>query len=468
MASLVRSIDLDRPVEDVYERWSRLERLPQLLDCVQSVERLDERRTHWVVRIRGEVRHFDAETTEDEPNLRLAWRATGATPHTGTVDFHRLGAGRSRITVQLDWEPSGLFDTVGNRLGLVARAVDADLERFRDRLGAVPAGPTIDLRDDAGEPGGAAEAGDPRGRSADRPTDIPAKGWLQVLKRTVKQLKSDNVPIVSGGVAYYSFLALVPALAAVVSIYGLVAEPSDVGRQLNSFFGALPKDAAQLLRSQVRAITAQQAGGLGTAAAIGIVGSLWSASKGMQALISSLNIAYDEEETRKGLRLRAITLGMTVGLAVVATAVIAAMVVAGSLSSHLPTAGQWAVSVARWPVLFVVLTGGLAVLYRYAPDRDEPEWRWVSPGALLAAALLVLGSFGFALYVNAFGSYSETYGSLGAIVVLLLWLNLTAYVVVLGAELDAELERQTAKDTTEGADQPLGTRDAYAADTVAA
>jgi membrane protein len=455
MATLVRSVDVERPVEQVYEQWAQLERLPELLAHVVSVERLDDEHSHWVVQIAGQRREFDARTTQDEPGLRLAWTASGPTAHAGVVDFHRLGPGRSRITVQLDWEPAGLFDQLGDRLGFVRRGIDGDLEAVRDGLGAAP---EIDLR----------EAPPEEGRDAASPAEIPKRGWVEVLKRTVKQLKSDNVPVVSGGVAYYAFLALVPALAAVVSIYGLVADPSDVGRQLDSFFGALPRDAAQLLRSQVTSITAQQAGGLGVAAAIGIAGSLWSASKGMQAMIASLNIAYDEEESRKGLRLKAMTLGMTVVGAVVITGLVAAMTVVGALASHLPTAGQWAVSIARWPVLFAVLGLGIAMLYRYAPDRDDPEWRWVTPGAAVAAALVVLGSLGFARYVNAFGSYSETYGSLGAIVVLLLWLNLTAYIVVFGAELDAELERQTARDTTTGRDRPMGTRQAYAADTVAA
>jgi membrane protein len=468
MRTIVRSVDVARPAAEVAARWARLEELPGILRSVVSVERVDDDRSRWVVRIKGEERAFGARVTESVPGVRLAWAAEGPTPHTGSVDFHRIDATHTRVTAQIDWEPRGLFDKVGDRLHLVARAVGADLERFRDAVESSVPVPAHDSDDTVTGTASVAITRGGEGRDAESPTDIPPKGWLQVLKRTVEQLKSDNVPVVAGGVAYFSFLALVPALAAVVSVYGLVADPSDVGRQLESFFGALPQDAADLLRTQLQNITDQQAGGLGVAVVIGILASLWSASKGMQAMISALNIAYDEEETRKGLRLRVITLGMTLALIVGASALVAGMIGLGAVASGLGTAGEVTLTVVRWPLLFGVLVLGLALLYRYAPDRDDPAWRWVTPGALVASALLVLGTFGFAFYVNNFGSYGETYGTLGAIVVLLLWLNLTAYVVVLGAELDAELERQTARDTTKGPEEPMGTRGAEAADTVAA
>lgn len=452
MASIVCSVDVERPVREVYERWSRIDELPRILGNVVSIHRLDERTTRWVVRVAAEQREFEAVVTEEVPSLRMAWKGLGVPHQAGVVTFHRLSDRRSRMTVQLDWEPAGLFDRVGDRLGLVERAVRSDLQAFKQHVEAAPAAPVASAATHQEEAG--------LGRDAERPTGIPAAGWKMLLKRTFKQLKSDNVPVVAGGVAYFAFLALVPALAAIVSIYGIVADPSDVGRQLESFFGALPRDAADLLREQVENITSQQAGGLGLAAVIGILASLWSASKGMQAMIAALNIAYDEEETRKGLRLRAITLGMTVFMAAGIVVLIALMIVAGSV-------GGAVVGVIRWPLLFGALLLGLALLYRYAPDRDDPAWRWITPGAAVAAVLAVGGSFAFATYVNNFGKYSETYGSLGAIVVLLLWLDLTAYVVVLGAELDAELERQTARDTTTGLAKPLGAREAHAADTVA-
>jgi membrane protein len=455
MATIICAIDVDRPVRDVYERWRRIDELPRILQNVVAIRQLDDRTTRWTVRIAKEQREFDAEVTEQVPELRMAWKGRGTPEQAGVVTFHRLDARRSRMTVQLDWEPAGLFDRIGDRLGIVERAVRSDLERFKAHVEATAASAPVPSAAAAEEP----PADDAPGRQAESPTDIPVQGWKQIARRTFTQLKTDNVPVVAGGVAYYSFLALVPALAAVVSIYGIVADPGDVGRQLDSLFRALPNDAANLLQDQVRTITGQQTGGLGVAAVVGILGSLWSASKGMQALIVSLNIAYDEEETRKGLRLRALTLGMTVALAAAATALVAVMILLGNLG----IVG----GVLRWPLLLGALVLGLAVLYRYAPDRDDPAWRWVTPGAAVAATLMGVGTLAFALYVNHFGKYSETYGSLGAIVVLLLWLNLTAYVVVFGAELDAEMERQTARDTTTGRDEPLGARQAFAADTVA-
>lgn len=459
MANFVCSVDVARPVGDVAAQWSRIEAFPAVLHSVVAVDRLDEERSRWTVRIAGEERTFEARITERIDGARVAWSADGSATHAGVVTFHRLGPDRSRVTLQLDWVPVGLFDRVGARFRLVERAICGDLERFARHVEVAAPAP--------------APAGNPRraaaeGRHAESPAEIPARGWLAVLKRTVQQLKSDNVPVVAGGVAFFCFLALIPALAAVVSIYGLVADPADVTRQLDSVLGALPEDAAALLREQLEGITSTSTGGLGLAVVVSVLGSLWSASKGMQALIAALNIAYDEDETRTGLKLRGLTLLLTFGLAGGAVAVTFAMVLVGAVAGRLGTAGELALTIVRWPVLFAVLVAGLAALYRYAPNRDDAEWRWVTPGAALAAALVVLGSLAFAVYVDNFGSYSETYGSLGAIVALLVWLDLAAYVVVLGAELDAELERQTAHDTTTGRDQPMGERQAYAADTVAA
>lgn len=458
MSNLVCSVDVDRPVHAVHTQWSRLETLPDVLPSVVEVRRLDERRTHWVVRIRGEQRSFDAVTTEVIDGARIAWEATGEATHAGVIDFHRLSEGRTRITLQLDWEPAGLFDQLGARAGIVARAARRDLEAFAHHVESVTATPAPAAR--------GSDAGD--GRSADGPLEIPTAGWVEVLKRTMKQVKADNVPVVAGGVAFFSFLSLIPALAAVVSIYGLVADPEDVQQQFESFFAAAPDEVATFLRTQLETITDQQAGGLGLAAAVGLLGALWSASKGAQALIAALNIAYDEEERRKGPRLLAVRLLMTIVLAVAAAAAVAGMMLVGAVAGRMGTAGQWTLTIVRWPLLLLALATGLAALYRYAPHRDDAEWRWITPGAGLAATLVVLGSLAFAVYVNNFGSYSETYGGLGAIVVLLLWLQLAAYVVVMGAELDAELERQTARDTTTGPEQAMGERGAYVADTVAA
>jgi membrane protein len=307
-----------------------------------------------------------------------------------------------------------------------------------------------------------------RGRDASRPRDIPKAGWKDILKRTKKETSRDYMSLVAGGVAFYGLLAIFPALAAVVSIWGLVADPATVEQQLSGAMGFLPPQAAEILRSQLQGVAGQSGAGLGLGVAIGILGALWSAAKGTKALMQGLNIAYDEEERRGFLKLNAIALALTfgamlfaivtLGLIAVLPAVLNVMNISGTIAT--------AITLLKWPVLLAVIVVGLAVLYRYAPSRDQPEWRWVSWGAGVGTALWLVGSIAFSVYVQNFGNYDKTYGSVGAIVVLMMWFWLTAYSILLGAELNAEMEHQTKRDTTRGAPRPMGERDAHAADTL--
>ena len=308
---------------------------------------------------------------------------------------------------------------------------------------------------------------DDRGRRAARPGEIPARGWKDILARTAKQLKADDVSTQSAAVAFYAILALFPALLALVSLYGLAADPADVRSQLSSFLEAAPTDARRLVTDQLGAITRSASGGLGVGVVVGTAVALWTASSGVKALIKGVNVAYGERETRTFVRLRGLALVLTV-LGVVGVAVMLGLVVAlpAVLDRVAGDAVRWVGLVLRWPLVALLIFAALAVVYRYAPDRENPEWRWVSWGAVVAAALWLLASIGFSVYVSLLGSYNETYGSLGAIVVLLLWLYLSAFAILGGAELNAEMERQTARDTTTGADRPMGERDAYAADTL--
>lgn len=305
------------------------------------------------------------------------------------------------------------------------------------------------------------------GRGATSPTDIPAAGWKLVLLRTKEQVKSDNVTILAAGVAFYLMLALVPTLAAAVSLYGLVADPSQVAEQVNEFSAALPRDAEQLLEEQLESITAGSTTGLGVRFVIALVLALWSASKGAKAMIEATNVAFDEDETRGFLRLRLLALAFTVGGIVVMVGGLAMIAVFPRIGGDEGSTGRLVATIVRWPLLAVAMMVALAALYRFAPDRADPRWRWVSPGAAVSTLLWLAGSGLFALYADRFGNFNKTYGSLGAVVVLMLWLFLTGFIVILGAELNAEAERQTAYDTTTGRSQPLGGRDAYAADTVA-
>lgn len=307
-----------------------------------------------------------------------------------------------------------------------------------------------------------------RGREAERPSEIPAPGWKDVLVRTKREVKNDNISIVAAGVAFYAFLAIFPALAALIAIYGLVADPADVQRQAEPLTGAVPGGVQELMREQMARLAGESGRSLGLGALFGILVALWSANKGTSALVTALNIAYDEEEKRGFFRKTATTLGLTVGgvffgaLAVGLVVVIPALLGRVGLGNIAATLIQW----LRWPMLAAAVLFALAVVYRYGPSRDRPQWRWVSWGSVVATALWLLASAGFSFYVSRFGSYNETYGSVAAIAILLFWFFLSAYIVILGAELNAEMEHQTARDTTAGRPQPRGRRGAYAADTV--
>jgi len=311
-----------------------------------------------------------------------------------------------------------------------------------------------------------AEAG--RGREAQKPAQIPGRGWLDVLRRVKQQLKEDRLSIIAAGVAFYALLAVFPSLLAVVAIYGLVADPVEIERQANAMRSMMPAQAADMLLRQLQGLIATDRGALGFGAIVGILLALWSASAGVRTLMEALNVAYDEKERRGFLRFYSTALFLTLaGIVAVIVAigiVVAVPIVLGFLG--LDSVVDAILRYARWPLVAVFVMFGLAVLYRYGPSRDEPRWRWVSWGAAIATTLWLAGSAAFSLYVTRFGNYNETYGSAAAVVILLMWLLLSAYAVLIGAEINAELERQTTRDTTEGSEKPLGKRGAYAADTV--
>jgi membrane protein len=474
-------VDVDRPVRQVYDAWSRIEDLPRILPGVASVRPLDERSSHWVVVVARERREFGAVVIDQLPDARISWRSRSGTPkHEGAVTFRPLDTGRTRVTVELTWQPGGLFDRLGHRLGLVARQVDRDLEAFKEHVESTP--PVEGHRAAIGVDAGAGAASTPadhivdaaaasfddgRGRTADSPTQIPVQGWQDILKRTLAQVKSDNVPFIAGGVAFYVFLSLIPALLAVILVYGLVADPQDVREQITDYVTALPSDARSFLLGQLERITEQDTEGLGVGLVASVVAAIYSASKGMQGLIAALNVAYEEEETRKFVKLRLTILGLTLAVIVGGAAGVGGMAILGSVAEDLGDAGGIALTVLRWPLLAAFLVFGLAALYRFAPDRDVAKWRWVTPGAIVATVLWVLGSVAFSIYASVAGNFSESYGALSGVAVMLLWLLLSAYAIILGAEFDSEMERQTARDSTKGPRRPLGQRDAYAADTVA-
>jgi membrane protein len=308
---------------------------------------------------------------------------------------------------------------------------------------------------------------DGHGRDADSPKDIPAKGWKDIAIRVKREVKEDNMGLVGAGVAFYTLLALFPAIVALISLYGLVVDPPQVTKKVGDLLEFMPKASRDVIQQQLENITASPKAGLGIGLAVSVLAALWSASGGMRALMTGLNIAYDEQESRKFIKLRLVSLALTLGavlLAIVSMGGVIGVPAAFDASEPIGMALAW----LRWPVLAAIMMAGLAVVYRYGPDRDDPKWTWVSWGAGIATLLWVIASAVFSFYVSSFGKFNKTYGTLAGVVVLMLWLSLSSFIVLLGAEINSELERQTAKDTTKGPDRPIGERDAYAADTVGA
>ena len=306
----------------------------------------------------------------------------------------------------------------------------------------------------------------PRGRQAENPADIPAMGWKDIAFRLKDEVSEDRVGLIAAGVAFYALLALFPAVTAILAIGGLLFEPNQIIDQMAALNGVVPAAAMDIMTQQATAVAGSREGGLGLAAIFGTLLAVYSASKGMGSLMEGMNVAYDEQEERSFIRLKLETLGLTLflifGLLTGMTVMTATPVLLQML--HLGAMAETLSKLVIIAALFVLTLIGLAVLYRYGPSRDTPEIKWSSPGALAACVLWIVGSAGFAFYVANFGSYNESFGALGGVVILLMWLWISAYVIILGAELNAEMEAQTRHDTTVGDDMPMGERDAQKAD----
>jgi membrane protein len=311
-------------------------------------------------------------------------------------------------------------------------------------------------------------AGTAPGAGASKPTGIPATGWWQVLKRGWREASEDQVSLLGAGVAFFGFLSLFPALAAFTLVYGLVADPATIADQAQTLTASLPPEARTLLLDQLQQLASAPRQSLGWGLALAIVLALWSASGGVGNLITAVNIAYDEEKKRGFVKEKLLALGVTVGavvfMALMLTLVAGVPVVLGFLDVNGPL--RWVIEVVRWLLLAVLVMVALAVLYRVAPDRDAPKFRWVSVGAVAATVLWLIASAAFSLYVTFFGNYAKTYGAFAGVVLMMLWLWLTSYAILLGAEINAESEEQTAKDTTSGPERPLGSRGAVKADSL--
>ncbi|GAB3812119.1 YihY/virulence factor BrkB family protein [Pontibacter rugosus] len=307
-----------------------------------------------------------------------------------------------------------------------------------------------------------------RGRQAESPKEIPGKGWKDVLMRVKEQLSTDNISIVAAGVAFYFFLALFPLMAAIISIYGLVMEPAAVEQQMEQLTAVLPEEAHQMLSERLQNIAQKSSSTLGWGVALSILLSLWSANSGTKSLFEGINIAYDEVNDRSFLKLNAITLLFTLAGIIIGSLCVVLVIAFPAVidSLGLPDVLQTVLQFARWVLLAGIIMLALALIYKVAPYRDNPKFKWVR-GSGIATALWIIGSLLFSWYVNNFGNYNETYGPVAAVIIMMLWFNLTSFIILLGAEINSELEHQTAKDTTVGEDMPLGQRNAYHADHVA-
>lgn len=314
------------------------------------------------------------------------------------------------------------------------------------------AGPVETLRER--EPG--------RGRGAHSPSQIPPRGWLDIAWRTVKEVGDDRLPAVAGGVTFYTLLAIFPGLGAFVSLYGLFADVNQAQAQFIGLVGIVPREFLGVIGDQMVRLAAAPPQKLGFAFGIALLLAIWSASSGVKALFNGLNVAYDEEEKRGFVGLSLLAVGATVSLIAFMTLLTLLLVAVPALTPGDTAFG----AVARWLAALVLTTGLFSVLYRFGPSRAKPRWQWVSWGSAIAALLWMLGSLGFSAYVTNIGNYDRTYGPLGAVIAFMVWIWFSVLVILVGAELNAEIEHQTAVDSTTGPPMPMGARGAAMADTV--
>ncbi|HEV7718188.1 MAG TPA: YihY/virulence factor BrkB family protein [Arsenicitalea sp.] len=310
---------------------------------------------------------------------------------------------------------------------------------------------------------------DSRGRQADSPEKIPARGWMDILWRVFRSINEDRVLLIAAGVTYYLLLALVPSLSAFVSLYGLFNDPATVNAHVNLLSGIVPPGGLEIIKDQLTRLTSTGKTTLGFTFFISLVIALWSASSGMQALFDAMNIAYEEEEKRNFFVRTGLALLFTLGAAVTAVIFLGAVVVVPVVLAlfHFGAGFDWLIRIVSYGLMLAVMLLAIGVLYRWGPSRKQAKWRWITPGAVLAVIGIGIVSLLFSWYASSFSDYNATYGSLGAVIGLMTWIWLSVTVLIIGAELNSELEHQTARDSTTGSELPMGQRGAFMADHVA-
>ncbi len=307
-----------------------------------------------------------------------------------------------------------------------------------------------------------------RGRQASTPEEIPVRGWKDILLRTRKEFADDQIPLVSAGVTFYALLAMFPALGSFVALYGLFADVTEVRGHLQILSAVLPAEMLTFVAGEMVRVSVAHEAGLSLAFLGGLVLSIWSANGATRAMITAMNIAYDETEKRGFVRRTLISLIFTLGFLAFGAVALAAIAAPPAIERFIGPSAATMFRLSTWPVLLVAVGLGLAALYRYGPSRHHARWRWLSWGSGAALILWIAASAAFSVYVANFANYEKTYGSLGAAIGLMMWVYVSSQVVLLGAELNSEIEHQTARDTTVGPEKPLGARGAVMADTVGA
>jgi membrane protein len=312
------------------------------------------------------------------------------------------------------------------------------------------------------------EVDEAHGRHADWPSEIPRHGWWDILRRVFDDVSRTNISLVAAGLAFFAFLAIPAALTALVALYGLVFDPAAVGKQIDEMQGLIPTEAVSIVTSILTSITLSSNSKLGAAFLVSLLLALWSIRSGTASLMSAVNVAYEESEKRGFIRFNIHALVLTAAATLFTVLSLALVAVLPAVIDFFPLGsyGKSVASIVRWPVLAALVMLSLSAVYRFAPSRQLAKWRWVSWGAAAATVLWLIGSILFSLYVSKIAAYDRTYGSLGAVVALLMWLYLTCFVILVGAELNAEIEHQTARDSTTGAPRPMGKRGATMADTL--
>ena len=309
---------------------------------------------------------------------------------------------------------------------------------------------------------------DERGRTAEWPSEIPAQGWKDVGWRVWSEIGEDRVMLIAAGATFYLLLALFPALTAFVSVYGFVADPQTIADQISYLGGLMPSGGLEIIQGQLESLATQNENALTVGFVTGLAIALWSANNGVKTLFEAMNIAYEEKEKRGFFMLNLVSFAFTLGAIFIAIAMITMVGVVPAVLSFLRL-DRWAellISLLRWPVLLIAIFIGITLIYRFGPSRRRAKWRWLNWGAVIATVVWVIASIGFSFYLQNFADYNATYGSLGAVIGLMMWTWISVIILIVGAEINAEVEHQTSQDSTVGRWKPMGERGATMADTV--